>query len=199
MKLIVGLGNPGEKYFNNRHNLGFMVLDELLRKLTSLSEASWKVNSKFNAQICVLGSDLILVKPQTFVNASGFAVKKLTDFYHIKPDDLWIIHDDLDLPLGKIKIRRGGGTAGHHGLESILEHLGNSDFVRFRLGIGKPEGHGEWQKDGVKRKGIENYVLSDFRSEDQGKTREMIKRSVKGIEIALKEGLEKATNLLNAG
>lgn len=198
MILIVGLGNPGEKYAKTRHNLGFMVLDELLQKLTSAEKTGWKKSQKFNAEFCIIGSESILAKPLTFMNASGFAVKKLTDFYHIKIDDLWIVYDDLDLPLGKIKIRWGGGTAGHHGLESIVKHLGTVDFVRFRLGIGKPAGHGEWQKNTAKRRGIEDYVLSDFRSGEQGKAREMIKKAVKAIEVALKDGLGKAMNKFNA-
>ena len=197
MKLIIGLGNPGDKYINTRHNVGFMVVEELLKKLAPVGKSRWKKIGKAETETSEIG-DVVLAKPQTMMNASGFAVKKLTDFYHIKPADLWIVHDDLDLPLGKIKIRVGGGTAGHHGLESIVKHLGTTDFVRFRLGIGKPEGHGEWQKNTAKRKGIENYVLSEFHTGEQGKAREMIKKAVKAIEVALKDGLEKAMNRFNA-
>jgi len=139
MKLIVGLGNPGEKYENSRHNLGFVVLDALLQKLTPVEKTVWQEEKKSNSLIAKVG-DLILAKPQTFMNASGFAVKKLNTKYQILNTELWVVHDDIDLPLGKIKIRKGGGSAGHRGIDSIAKELETHDFVRFRLGIGHPGG-----------------------------------------------------------
>ena len=120
MKLIVGLGNPGKKYRNTRHNIGFMVLDGLLGKLTPVGETVWQQSKKFNSLIAKI-DDIILVKPQTFMNASGIAVAKIASYYHIEPVEIWVVHDEVDLPLGKIRIRKGGGTAGHRGLESIIE------------------------------------------------------------------------------
>ena len=105
MKLIIGLGNPGEKYEQTRHNLGIIVMDELARKMLSLAKTKWVENKKFNSQLSIINSQLILVKPQTMMNASGYAVAKLTSFYKVKPEDIWVIHDDVDLPLGKMKIR----------------------------------------------------------------------------------------------
>ena len=137
MILIVGLGNPGEKYKNSRHNLGFMVLDELAREMLSLAKTKWQENKKFNSQFIGIGPKTILVKPQTMMNASGFAVAKVANFYHIEPAEIWVIHDDADLPLGRIKIRLGGGSGGHRGIDSMIEQLGTDKFVRFRLGIGE--------------------------------------------------------------
>ena len=137
MKLIVGLGNPGEKYENTRHNIGFAVLDALLHKLTPVEKITWKENKKFNSKVARIGN-LILAKPQTFMNASGIAVAKIANFYHIEPAEIWVIHDEIDLLLEGIRIVRGRGSAGHRGVESIIKELGTDEFVRFRLGIGHP-------------------------------------------------------------
>jgi len=176
MKLIVGLGNPGEKYAKTRHNLGFMVVDKFLRKLTPSQKTVWQESKKFNSLVAKVG-DVLLVKPQTMMNASGFAVAKIADFYKIKPEDIWIIHDDVDLPLGELKIRSGGAAAGHHGVESIIKHLGTDKFVRFRLGIGHP-GRGA---DGL----VEKYVLREFGINEKAKVKRMIKKTVKALRLAV--------------
>lgn len=204
MKLIVGLGNPGTKYENSRHNIGFMVVDKLLRKLTSVGKSSWQKAKNTKAEVAKVG-DLILAKPQTMMNASGYAVRSLITNYpallagrQLPITNLWVIHDDLDLPLGKIKIRRGGGTAGHHGLESIVGKLGSRDFVRFRLGIGKPAGHDEWEKTNVRRQKIESYVLNDFLPHEQVEARKMVAKTIEAIGLALGKDLEAAMNKFNA-
>ena len=189
MKLIIGLGNPGEKYIQSRHNLGFMVLDELARKVLSLSKTKWVENKKFNSQFIKINPQLILVKPQTMMNASGFAVAKLASFYKIKSRDIWIIHDDVDLLLGKIKIRLGGAAAGHHGVESVIQQLGTDEFVRFRLGIGKPSRR--------ENKLVEDYVLHSFDNHEVGKLKTTIKKAVKAIKVTLDGNLEKAMNQFN--
>ncbi|MDO8551347.1 MAG: aminoacyl-tRNA hydrolase [bacterium] len=196
MKLIVGLGNPGEKYSQTRHNLGFMVLDKLLPQLTSAEETTWQRDTKTKSEIFKLG-DLILVKPQTYMNNCGFTIKKLADFYHISPENIWVIHDDLDLPLGRIKIRKGGGTAGHHGLDSIAEKLGSFDFVRFRLGIDKVEGHDELSKDRVGRREVENYILGELSPKEHNEVKKVIKRVIEAIELASKKSLDQAMNQFN--
>lgn len=195
MILIVGLGNPGPKYSKTRHNLGFMVLDKLAKKLLPGSEIAWKKDEKINAEILEIDSQkLILAKPQTFVNASGFAVTQLTRRYPpaggLDANQLFVVHDDLDLPLGKIKISKGGGAAGHKGIKSIIDQLGTQDFVRFRLGIAK---FGEE----VSRLRVEEFVLSEFDFNELGKARIMIKKAVEAIEVALKDGLERAMNKFN--
>lgn len=189
MILIVGLGNIGEKYAKTRHNLGFMVLDELAEKMLSLAKTKWQENKKFNSQFIRIDPQTILVKPQTMMNASGFAVAKMADFYHIEPAEIWVIYDDVDLPLGKIKIRLGGGSGGHRGIDSIIEQLGTDKFVRFRLGIGEANRG----KDGL----LEKYVLENFTSNKASKVRQMIKKAMAAIKLALDEDLEKAMNRFN--
>ena len=189
MILIVGLGNPGEKYAKTRHNLGFMVLDELAREMLSLAKTKWQENKKFNSQFIGIGPQAILVKPQTMMNASGFAVAKMANFYHIEPAQIWVVHDDADLPLGRIKIRLGGGSGGHRGIDSIIEQLGTDKFIRFRLGIGKVD----IKKDRL----LEKYVLENFTSNEVNKVRQMIKKAMTAIKLALAEDLEKAMNHFN--
>lgn len=168
-KLIAGLGNPGKKYEKTRHNLGFMVVDELAKKL-KIDRTTFVFNKKFNAEIAkVKGSSVcpsvaelrvsganpdrakrgslrqarttdepecVIAKPQTFMNNSGQAVAKIANFYKIKIPDICVIYDDIDLPLGTLRIRAGGSSGGHKGVQSIIDSLGSSDFARFRLGIG---------------------------------------------------------------
>ena len=189
MKLIVGLGNPGEKYAKTRHNLGFMVVDELARKMLSLTKTKWQENKKFNSLVISHQSSVILIKPQTMMNASGYAVAKIAAFYHIEPVEIWIVHDDVDLPLGKMKIRLGGAAAGHHGVESIIRELGTDQFVRFRLGVGHP-GRGA---DTL----VEKYVLREFDINEKTELKQIIKRTVKAIKLALKDGLEIVMNRFN--
>jgi PTH1 family peptidyl-tRNA hydrolase len=199
MILIVGLGNPGEKYAKTRHNLGFMVVDELARKILPLAKTKWEENKKFNSQFIRIDPQTILVKPQTMMNASGFAVAKMANFYHIEPVEIWVIHDDVDLPLGKIKIRLGGAAAGHHGAESIIKQLGADQFVRFRLGIGHPRlrpGYGGQAGRGSDRL-VEKYVLRRFDVNEASEVKQMIKKTVEAVRVALDDGLEKAMNQFN--
>jgi len=190
MKLIVGLGNPGEKYEKTRHNLGFMVVDVLARKMLPLEKTKWKFDKKSNSLFLILNSKFILVKPQTFMNASGFAVKSLITNYSITNySTLWVVHDDVDLPLGKIKIRIGGAAAGHHGVESIIQELGTDKFVRFRLGIGHPGRGADAQ--------VERYVLREFDINETSEVKQMTKKCVKAIQVALVSGLERAMNQFN--
>jgi PTH1 family peptidyl-tRNA hydrolase len=194
MILIIGLGNPGEKYEKTRHNLGFVVLDGLLQDLTKVEKTTWKMDKKFNSLMARI-NDLILVKPQTMMNASGFSVSKLASFYKIKPENIWIVHDDVDLPLGKIKIRMGGGTAGHHGVESVIDKLGTDQFVRFRLGIGHPQKKGKLEIRG--ERAVDDYVLKEFDVNEASEVKKMIKKAIQAIKIALDKGLEKAMNRFN--
>ena len=189
MILIVGLGNPVEKYQNTRHNLGFMVVDELARKMLPLTKTKWQENKKFNSQFIIFNSQFILIKPQTMMNASGFAVAKIAAFYHIEPAEIWVIHDDVDLPLGKIKIRLGGGSGGHRGIDSIIEQLGTDKFVRFRLGIG--------EANRGKDRLLEKYVLKSFTTNEISKVKQTIKKATAAIKLALDEDLEKAMNRFN--
>jgi len=185
MKLIVGLGNPGEKYSQTRHNLGFMVVDALWRKLTPVQKTNWEFNKKINSLTAKL-PNLLLIKPQSLMNASGFNVASAAAFYKINSADIWVIHDDLDLPLGKIKIKKGSGSAGHRGIESISQQLGN-DFVRFRLGISHPR-----HADLANKQAVDNYVLSYFNNKEAHEVKKMIKKTVKLVRLALQNGVAKA-------
>jgi len=201
MKLIVGLGNPGLNHEKSRHNLGFMIVDAFLKDFSSSVQDLWKEEKKFKSELAEINwqpkkggqEKVLLVKPLTFMNGSGLAVSSIAKFYKIDPKDVWIVHDEIDLPLGGMKIRFGGASAGHKGVESIIENLGTDGFWRFRIGIGP-------QKEKIptkKVKAIDNYVLGDFSEGEKGKAREIIKKSMKAIEDALEEGLEKAMNRFN--
>ena len=187
MILIVGLGNPGEKYEESRHNVGFMVVNNFLKKLTSVKESVWQTNTKFNSLIAKVDQEIILAKPLSYMNASGKVVAKLMRFYKIPPFGLYVIHDDLDLPLGKIKISYRHGSAGHKGVESIIQEIGSNNFVRMRVGIGSNK----------KISNPEKYVLSNFEEREGIKVRHMAKKAVEAIEAILKQGVEKAANRYN--
>lgn len=203
MKLIVGLGNPEEKYKNTRHNIGFWVVEALLRELAPLKKTRWKSNKKLQAEIARV-DDLILAKPQVSMNASGVAVKKLVQFSNLTIEqfnNLYIIHDDLDLPLGKIKIAQRRGAAGHRGVDSVVKYLGTSDFVRFRLGVGQPKKKGKWWvslggliSENVKHQEVIDFVLSEFERKERIEAEKMVKKAVEMIQFALKNGIEAAMN-----
>lgn len=186
MKLIVGLGNPGEKYQKVRHNLGFMVLDELA--------SSWEYKEKFKSEI-IKAEDIIFAKPQTYMNNSGLAIKLLTTYYKLPTIDLIIVHDDLDLPLGKIKVRLGGAAAGHHGVESIISSLGTDQFIRVRLGIGNLRTQSSEHKHA--HVDAEKFVLEPFMKGEKSKVKHMIKQAVQALEILLEKGLPVAQNQFN--
>jgi PTH1 family peptidyl-tRNA hydrolase len=179
MILIVGLGNPGKKYQNTRHNLGFMILDKLAKERTN---GQWTKIKKLQSEI-IRNPDFTLAKPQTMMNLSGLAVAKITNFYKIKPENIWVVHDEIDLPLGGIKIAKGRGSAGHKGVESIIKELGTDQFIRFRLGIGRP-GFDSNKKE------IEDYVLTSFGKEEKNRAETMIIQVVKTIEETLEKGLD---------
>jgi peptidyl-tRNA hydrolase, PTH1 family len=148
--LIVGLGNPGKRYESTRHNIGFMALDRLAAQLKI--ELKQKSFNALWGKGTLAGKNILLAQPQTFMNLSGTAVRQLQSFFKMDISNLIVIHDDLDLPFGAVKLKAGGGTAGHKGLASIESNFGNSEFIRVRLGIGKP----------VDKSRIEGYVLEPF-------------------------------------
>lgn len=185
MRLIVGLGNPAEKYQATRHNLGFEVLGSLLAKMTSVEKTAWQERKSLKAQVARVG-DTILARPLTAMNNSGLAVKLLLDYFKLPSASLWLVHDDLDVPLGKLKIAKGRGAAGHRGVVSVINVLAGVDFVRFRLGIGKETIHGP-----------EKYVLSPFSPQEKDEAAAAVKKAVSAIEFALKRGIEAAMNRFN--
>ena len=183
MKLIVGLGNPGRAYAGNRHNVGFQCVDYFARKhRIAISER------KARAKIGIGEVDekrVVLAKPRTFMNLSGQAVSRLMRQFNLPVEDLVVICDDMDLPLGRVRIRQRGGSAGHKGMESIIDSLGSQDFPRIRVGIGRPDG------DEV------SYVLSDFTAEEKDMVREAVAEVADALYCIFTEGIEAAMNRYN--
>jgi len=162
MKVVVGLGNPGQTYAKSRHNIGFMVIDQILKTYVASPHAS----KKLQAIIYFLDKNRLLVKPQTFMNASGKAVNRVVNFYKVKPAGLLVVHDDVDLEFGEIKHQFGRGSAGHKGVESVIESLGSDQFNRVRIGIGRPPA-------GVE---VEDFVLQNF-SENPQEVQNLVDRA----------------------
>lgn len=184
MKLIVGLGNPGKSYVNNRHNVGFQCLDHLaLVHRISIRERKGKAKLGLGQ---VAGTPVVLAKPRTFMNMSGEAVGRLVRQLGVPFDDLLVIYDDLDLLPGKVRIRRCGGSAGHKGVQSIIDSLGSQDFPRIRVGIGRPDDGDEVA-----------YVLSDFTAEEKEPLMEAIATVADAIYCILTVGIEVAMNRYN--
>jgi len=197
MKLIIGLGNPGKKYERTRHNFGFLAVNHIQASLGGFEP--WTLNNTANALISkgqILGNDILLVKPQTFMNLSGSAVQKLRDFYKIETKDIWVVHDDFDLPLGLLRLSQSASPAGHKGVKSIIEMLGTKDFVRFRLGI-RPIGRTFITKIFNKLSSIEKFVLKNFGKEELPFVNEIIQKTSQAVEIALKENIERTMNQFN--
>lgn len=194
MILIVGLGNPGEKYEKTRHNIGFITLDALLKKFESLEKTFWNDEKKLKTltkKINFGNGSVLLVKPTTFMNDSGIAATAVSSYYKVSPDEIIVIQDDLDLPLGKIRVRFGGGHGGHKGIESIINSLKTDKFLRIRLGIGHPHRHEGNHKEGKSHLAVEDYVLSNFGPGDRGKLKSMINQTIKAVEQIITHGIEK--------
>jgi PTH1 family peptidyl-tRNA hydrolase len=184
MKLIVGLGNPGRTYAHNRHNIGFRCLN-YFAKLHSISFRRQQCWAKVGAGK-VAGNILLLAKPVTYVNFSGKAVGALVHQLNIPLGDLMVIYDDLDLPLGKIRLRPSGGSGGHKGMKSIISTLGSEDFPRIRVGIGRPQVKEQSNNEDV----IVNYVLSDFSPQEEKVIEPVITTAAEAIECFLSQGIE---------
>lgn len=190
MKLIIGLGNPSKKYETTRHNAGAMAVAEFMRVNTP-PFAKFKLNKKFNALVAkgeLNEEEIILALPQTFMNNSGEAVKAIASYYKLEPEDIWVAYDDIDLPLGKIRISRNGSAAGHKGTQSIIDQLKSKNFVRFRLGIA----------NSLKAKiATPKFVLQNFSKEEKNILNASVKKIVEAMELTLKFGAEKAMNKFN--
>ncbi len=191
MKLIVGLGNPGKAYARNRHNVGFQCLSYFAR-LRSIH---------FDHRLCraragigeIRGEKLLLAKPGTFMNLSGSSVAGLVHKYDVPMSDLLVIYDDLDLPLGKIRLRQSGSSGGHKGMNSIISALGSEDFPRIRVGIGRPQ----LERQSISEDAIVNYVLSDFSPEEEAIIESVIARVSEAIECFLTQGIVAAMSRFN--
>ena len=182
--LVVGLGNPGREYERNRHNVGAMVVDELGRRY----DASW--TGKFNGQLAEVridGHRVGLLKPETYMNESGRAVGAAARFYKLEPDAVLVVHDEIDLEHGRLQARQGGGLAGHNGLRSIASHLKSQEFLRLRVGVGRP-GRGDQREP-------KDHVLSNFAPDEDAAG--LVSRAADAVETLDAEGLERAQAKFN--
>jgi len=182
--LVVGLGNPGREHERDRHNVGWMVVDELARR----TDARWR--GKFSGQLAEVRLDglrLALLEPETFMNDSGRSVAAAARFFKVEPEAMLVVHDDVDLEPGRLQARAGGGLAGHNGLRSLAEALGTQDFLRLRIGVGRP-GRGD-------PRSVADYVLSPFDAEQDAET--LVSRSADAVETLAREGVEAAQQRFN--
>jgi len=191
MKLIVGLGNPGRTYAHNRHNTGFRCLNYFAR-FHSIRFDHRQCRAKIGLAE-LKGEKLLLAKPRTFVNLSGDTVACLVHKHNIPVSDLLVIHDDLDLPLGKIRLRQSGGSGGHKGMNSIISALGSEDFPRIRVGIGRPQA----EEQSINEDAIVDYVLSDFSPHEEAVIKSVIARVSEAIDCFLSQGIEAAMSKFN--
>ena len=185
MKLVVGLGNPGKQYEKTKHNIGFMVVDAIA---DSVPHTPWREEQR--AEVCsitVAGEKVLLVKPQTFMNVSGESVGPLMRYYKSDASDVYCIYDDMDLPVGIVRIRPNGSSGGHNGIKSLISHLGTENFPRFRVGIGRPLP--QWT--------VIDHVLAPFSEESQEKVQKGIKDTVKAVLGTLEVGIDKGMNQFN--
>ncbi len=180
MRCVVGLGNPGKRYRLNRHNAGFLVLDQLAEQhAISISQ------TLFDADIGkgkIAGSAVLLAQPQTFMNLSGAAIRRLIDYFRITIEDMIVVHDDLDLPFQTIRLKVGGGHGGHKGLISIIDHLGSADFTRVRIGIGRPP----------HKSMVESYVLSSFSDEEMNCLPQLTRTAAEAVTDIISSGIQAA-------
>ncbi|MFO7785666.1 MAG: aminoacyl-tRNA hydrolase [Thermodesulfobacteriota bacterium] len=185
MYLIAGLGNPGPDYRFTRHNMGFRILEAWAESLgVRLSGRHFQSGS---ARTMFLGRSLILLCPMTFMNRSGEAVQACARYYRVEKKDILIVHDDLDLPLGRVRIAAGGGAGGHKGVASVVRHLGSPDIPRLKVGIDRPE----------QRQAVDDYVLSNFSREEHEMVIQVIQLGVRACEVFVVEGVDAAMNAIN--
>lgn len=183
MKLLVGLGNPGDKYTMTRHNIGFRVIDELAN-LVGCSIGKQKFSAFY--EIATFGETKVcIVKPQTYMNCSGESVVQFQRFYQVDCADILIIHDELDFPFGKVRLAFDSGAAGHNGVQSIIDEIGTKSFYRLRVGISKPDN----------RQDIVNYVLTPFSDDERGPLPRLIEQCARACRVFCEEGSEKVTQL----
>ena len=181
--LVIGLGNPGREYERSRHNMGFLVIDELARRHGG--RVSDRAAKSLTGRVRVGDRELVLAKPQTMMNLSGVAAKALRTKYDVPLERTLVIHDDLDHPFGRLRLRKGGSSAGNHGIDSVIGSFGSQDFIRFRVGIGRPPG------DGV------DYVLSPFTTEERAQLPTIVGRTADAVLFTIEHGIDRAMTEFN--
>ena len=185
MKLVCGLGNPGPQYVGTRHNMGFVVVEAFANSFRPTWRDRWDARV---ARVEYRGEDLLIFEPQTFMNLAGTAARQVAGFYKIPPADLLVVHDEVDLPLGRVRVRQGGGDAGHKGIRSVMQNLGTGDFGRVRVGIGRPS-HPDQE--------VTDYVLGRFSVEENDLFDQAIAKAVIGIGEWVLGGVTRAQNRVN--
>jgi len=197
MKLIVGLGNPGSKYLNTRHNFGFNVLNYFQDTLSDFS--TWQSLEKFKALVSegeLNGEKIILAKPQEYMNVSGESVRALANFYKIDPENIWLLHDDLDLSLGELRISQDASAAGHNGVSSVIKKIGTQNFVRFRLGIA-PLSKNLLATLAKKFMPTKNFVLQKFTAGEKATVQKTNQKASEALTLALNKGIQAAQTKFN--
>ena len=185
MYLIVGLGNPESEYAHTRHNMGFDTINELAKN-NNINITKTKFKALYETGI-IQNEKVILLKPQTYMNLSGESVKEVAEFYNLKPEEIIVIYDDIDIEKGHIKIRKKGGAGSHNGMKSVVEELQSTDFARIRVGIGQPE----FKSDMI------NYVIGKVSQEEQEILQQGVEKAAKAVEEILKNGIDIAMNKFN--
>lgn len=188
--LFVGLGNPGDTYDKTRHNIGFVMLDEFARRHNASVNKS-KMQGRFCAFRCH-GSPVMLLQPQTYMNRSGECVRRFVDYYKVETENILILHDDIDLPFGRIKAVAGGGAGGHNGIKSIINHLGTNKLPRLKIGVGRPSA-----ANGNENQPVDKYVLSKFTVTEQQELDEQADLVERAIEVFIRQGISACMNAIN--
>ncbi len=189
-QLIVGLGNPGTKYDQTRHNIGFEAIDTLARTWQIPLSENRKFQGIFGEGIGVKGQRIRLLKPTTYMNLSGQSIRAVTDWYKLPPEAVLVIYDDMDLPIGKLRLRQSGSAGGHNGMKSTIAHLNSQNFPRLRIGIGSPK---QKSSDGE----VVSHVLGRFSGAEAQAMKEVLQLVVDAVELSLKQGIPKAMSLYN--
>lgn len=190
-RLIVGLGNPGAKYDRTRHNIGFEIVDALAKSFPGVAIAANKRFQGETGEFRSAGERTVLLKPTTYMNKSGQSVRAVLDWYKLEPAAVLVVYDDMDLPVGKLRMRLSGGAGGHNGMKSIIAHLGTKEFPRLRVGVGGADKSGD--PDGA----VVSHVLGRFSPEDRKIVDAVIPMAVDAIDLGLRKGIERSMNLYN--
>ena len=203
MNLVCGLGNPGARYARTRHNAGFMAVDAIGEALSASFAERWQARV---ARVALCGEDVLLVEPMTFMNLSGHAVAAAAGFFRVEPIDVLVVHDDADLPLGRVQVKLGGGDGGHKGIRSTIEQLGTRDFPRLRVGVGRPVAAqdaepcgepGPEVREGPHETSMADHVLSPFGEDEREVLDAALARAVEGIREWVVGGVPRAQNRVN--
>ncbi len=196
MWLIAGLGNPGRKYERNRHNVGFRVVDELVSR-----HGLGPLRDKFGGQAAtgsIAAKRVLVLKPMEFMNLSGFAVQRAVQFHGVDPEQILVVHDEIDLPFARLRLKAGGGHGGHNGVRSVVEQLGTGDFLRVRIGVGRPVRPGEPGQASAPATGrVSGHVLGDFPAEMDADVTALVRRAADAVEAILDRGIRVAMNDFN--